>query len=231
MHKEELLNLSKILIGQVRSKYPYKELLKQLSNLRAIDLKALASDNEKLSFWINIYNAYSLILKERFKPNLENLIYRKRFYTRKEIRFSDIELSLDDIEHKILRQNRIWWSYGYLKNPIPKPLFKILMVHQFEPRIHFALNCGASSCPPIRHYSEDKIFDQLDVATKAFILGNSSLNRQPSLETSSIFKWYKGDFSGKKGIISLHKQTFKTTDLQISTIHYLPYNWTLGSYS
>jgi hypothetical protein len=226
MYKAELLDLSKNLIGQVRSKSSHQPFLKQLCSVELTDLLRLTSDSEKLSFWINIYNAHSLILQERFKPNLQNRIARKRFFTKKEIRFLDLDLSLDDIEHKIIRQNRIWWSFGYLKNPFPKRFFKKLMVQQFDPRIHFALNCGASSCPPVRHYSEDKVFEQLDLATKAFILGNSSISNQQTLETSSIFKWYKGDFSGRKGIISIHKQFLQSTDNQIDKIHFLPYEWT-----
>ena len=73
--------------------------------------------------------------------------------------------SLDEIEHGVLRCNR-----GHPKDK--KPMFGLtendprmkLMLTKFDARIHFALNCGANSCPPIRIYQADRLNAQVGIA-------------------------------------------------------------------
>jgi len=77
--------------------------------------------------------------------------------------------SLNDIENGILRSNR--QSMGTLyRKPFKSgdPRLKISLAH-VDPRIHFALNCGAKSCPPIKTFSGDQVQDQLQVATSSFL--------------------------------------------------------------
>jgi hypothetical protein len=101
----------------------------------------------------------------------------------------------DDIEHGILRNNR---------RP-PNSLFRVLKkddkrlrfsVQDMDPRIHFALVCASSSCPPIAFYSSEKIDEQLTLAEGAFLNGGGiQLDRQRNRITlSRIFKWYAVDF-------------------------------------
>ena len=67
-----------------------------------------------------------------------------------------------------------------------------------DPRIHFALVCGARSCPPIGFYEAEQIDFQLQLAAESFI--NSSqvkiLPQEGTVLISKIFKWYKSDFGG-----------------------------------
>nr|XP_054757856.1 uncharacterized protein LOC129263970 [Lytechinus pictus] len=76
--------------------------------------------------------------------------------------------SLDDIEHGILRRNK------------PHPSTKKCCFHDDDPRlayivdtldarIHFALNCGAESCPPISVYTEQNLERALDMAAKNYL--------------------------------------------------------------
>ena len=70
-------------------------------------------------------------------------------------------------------------------------------VKEFDPRIHFALNCGASSCPPISVYTPDNVETGLESATVNFINSPETsldLNGR-QIQVSSLFKWYKSDFS------------------------------------
>jgi hypothetical protein len=65
--------------------------------------------------------------------------------------------SLDDIEHGVLRANRGHPAAGGRPQFGPEdPRRRGLVVQELDPRIHFALNCGARSCPPIRVYTEEK---------------------------------------------------------------------------
>lgn len=225
MNSKELIELSQSLISKVKSKQEHVETLSSFERVSLEELKYLNSDKEKLVFWINTYNAFSLILKTKENPYLSNRISRKAFFSSRKISFRDIKFSLDDIEHKILRRNKIWWSFGYLTNPFPSKIFKSLSMKKLDPRIHFTLNCGALSCPPIRFYSVENLETELNIATKAFILGNSKVIHN-QLQTSPIFKWFKADFSGRKGIIELRNQFLQKPIKQNIKINYLPYNWT-----
>ena len=67
-----------------------------------------------------------------------------------------------------------------------------------DPRIHFALVCGASSCPPISIYQADKLDVQLDLAARSFVNGGGVLlnKDEMTLSLSPIFQWYSVDFGG-----------------------------------
>ena len=65
--------------------------------------------------------------------------------------------------------------------------------------IHFALNCGAVSCPPVGVYSEEdqKLEEQLQLATEGFLDQSVSFNVDArTINLSMLFSWYKPDFGG-----------------------------------
>jgi len=68
---------------------------------------------------------------------------------------------------------------------------------ELDPRIHFALNCGAAGCPPFAVYSDEaeRLESQLALATKGFLDGSISFNKEKkSINLSQLFKWYRSDF-------------------------------------
>jgi hypothetical protein len=71
-----------------------------------------------------------------------------------------------------------------------------------DPRIHFALNCGAVACPPIRIYRDRDpaaVDRKLAAAAVAFVEATTSI-RDRTIETSAILRWYARDFGGPVGI-------------------------------
>ncbi|RME64286.1 MAG: DUF547 domain-containing protein, partial [Nitrospirae bacterium] len=101
----------------------------------------------------------------------------------------------DDIEHGILRRNR---------RP-PNSLFRVFSkndprlkysVERVDPRIHFALVCASSSCPPIDIYTPEEIDRQLDLSAMTFINSGGVIidRRKGIVRLSMIFKWYGPDF-------------------------------------
>jgi len=73
-------------------------------------------------------------------------------------------------------------------------------------RIHFALNCGAKSCPPIAFYTLEKLDKQLDEATYSFIISETTIDmNNKTISTSKLMYWYRGDFGDTRGI----KETLK----------------------
>ncbi len=71
-------------------------------------------------------------------------------------------------------------------------------------RIHFALNCGAKSCPLIAFYQPEKIDAQLDMTTMAYLQGEAKYNEaENTVALPAIMGWFRGDFGGKKNMVGL----------------------------
>jgi hypothetical protein len=107
-------------------------------------------------------------------------------------------LALDDIEHGILRRYRNKLSQGYREQSNVPVAIKQLAVAEIDYRIHFALNCGAKSCPPIAFYKYERIDDQLNLAAASFLSSETKVDEaNKELTTSKILFYYEGDFGGK----------------------------------
>jgi uncharacterized membrane protein YdjX (TVP38/TMEM64 family) len=156
-----------------------------LSMLGTVDPATLPRD-ERLAFWINAYNAFTiqLINSKRETQSIRNinkslgLLKLKGPWSDPFIRINNKSLTLDNIEHDIVRK-----EFG-------------------EPRIHFALVCAAMGCPPLRSeaYVAARLNEQLQDQGVKFIRQSPSKNRVDvagkTLFVSLIFNYYKKDFGG-----------------------------------
>jgi len=97
---------------------------------------------------------------------------RNNFYTNKWIILAGKEISLDNIEHGLLRHSKWKLGGGYIGKFITSKWEKKFRMKILDNRIHFALNCGAESCPPVLFYTADNINVELNIATNNFV--NSS---------------------------------------------------------
>ena len=193
----------------------YNELVSQLNN-----------DNKKKTFFINLYNAYIIVLLKKDIKQYEN---RSKFFRSKSIELAGRKISLEKIEHGYLRKSEWKLGLGYIKTWLPSKMEKQLRVAQQDYRIHFALNCGANGCPAIAFYEAENIEQQLQLAEEVFIKNECKKIDGKTVEVSSIFKWFKGDFGGKKGIVALLKK-YKVIDENTSKIKitYRKYDWNLN---
>lgn len=212
--------LSEKLLYQVKLTKPYSKVLSQLEKYDfSLLQKELVTDDLKKAFWINVYNALFVILKrdqDFSKPSI---------YKNKLIMVAGKPLSLDDIEHGIFRRFRYKYSLGYFKKWFVPKTIKMLAVDALDYRIHFALNCGAKSCPPIAFYNSEKIESQLQLAELSFLEGETTIDLEDQkLKTSMILKWYIGDFGGLRGIKKMLSRVLKK-DFSKFTIGFKPYNW------
>ena len=165
--------------------------------LRRFDPRLLATDDERKAFWINIYNVLLIhgVVAYGAKTSLWNI---RGAFERIAYVIGGRRYSLDDIEHGILRGNRAHFL-------IPGPRFsrrdprRPFALEQVDPRIHFALVCGASSCPPIGIYQAQNLDHQLDLAAANFINnGGVTLDRaEQTVALSRVFQWYSPDFGGR----------------------------------
>ena len=139
---------------------------------------------ERLAFWINAYNLFTLqaivdhypIQAGWFTLGPRNSIRQiAGVWDRLKWRVAGRQVTLDDIEHRILR-----------------PEFK-------EPRIHFAVNCASVGCPPLRAepYRAGSLTAQLDDNARAYLASAQGMRIDGrTLVVTSILKWYGEDFLG-----------------------------------
>jgi len=177
------------------------------------------SNSDRLALYINAYNAYTVkLILDNFKDGkpVSSIKSLGGFFSGPwKISFCRIGgeiYTLDNIEHDIIR-----------------PLFR-------EPRIHFAINCAAKSCPPLISiaYEGDTLEEQLDKNAVAFV-NNKKFNRLDgsTLYVSKIFKWFAEDFNNDiLRFVREHargelKRTLESLGESVE-IKYLQYDWSLN---
>jgi hypothetical protein len=162
------------------------------ARLARADLGRLFTRGERLAFWINVYNA--LALHGVVRLDLRRSVWQvSDFFGRVSYRVGGHVLSLDEIEHGILRGNRRralppWRPFGR------RDARRGLALDPIDPRIHFALNCAAASCPPVGVYHGALVDTQLDAAARNFVNQEVTLDARGRVSCSRILKWYGRDF-------------------------------------
>ncbi|MFQ5538096.1 MAG: DUF547 domain-containing protein, partial [Gemmatimonadota bacterium] len=157
-----------------------------------------ASKNERLAFWINAYNACMLRLVVDHYPIRRNrgLLSRLKntvadrpansvwqiedVFTRPHCSVAGALRSQDEIEHQIIRP-------------------------MGDPRIHFAVNCAARSCPPLwpEAYAGPRLDAQLDRAVRALVRDPRHFRGDPArkvVRLNKVMDWFKEDFGGEEGL-------------------------------
>lgn len=152
-----------------------------------------------MAFFINIYNALVIHANVAFGPPV-NLWQRYKFFNTVRYIIGGHAYSLQDIENGVLRANRK--GVGMLFRPFSQsdPRLKVAL-EEPEPFIHFALVCGAKSCPPIKTYSTDGLEDQLKLAAEAFLDSDDGLTidmNKKQIFLTKILSWYQEDFGKNK---------------------------------
>jgi hypothetical protein len=171
-----------------------------LSAMRPFDLREdLADDQARLAFWLNLYNG--AVLRQPDHP-FGSWLERSAFFRRSVLRVAGRPISLDAIEHGLLRRSRWRLSLGFVANPLPSSFERANRVDRLDPRIHFALNCAAASCPPIASYQPEDIDAQLGLATRSYLASEVVVATNHIL-LPRIFLWFAGDFGGPPGIRAL----------------------------
>ncbi|MFM7196098.1 MAG: DUF547 domain-containing protein, partial [Bacteroidota bacterium] len=217
----KLLALSQDLLYAVKTEKPTVDLERSLSGMSAEDLsKGLPDDRSRNLFWVNMYNAWYQLFAVR------DGLDRPKIFTHRGILFKGFSLTLDDIEHGILRRYRSKYSLGYLPQLLPAQVIKDLAVRKPDFRIHFALNCGARSCPPIAFYEYDLLEEQFDLAAKTFLNAETTVDDEKKLVFATrIMEWFSADFGGKSGQLKI-LSSYLGRDLSGYSIRYRDDDWT-----
>ncbi|SHI86299.1 DUF547 domain-containing protein [Aquimarina spongiae] len=178
-------------------------------SLQTISPKENWSREEKLAYWLNVYNATAMkMIIDEYPIKTINDIENP--WKRKVFKSQNVRYSLDDIEHDILRK------FG-------------------DPRIHFLLNCGSMSSPRLwnRAYTSANINESLEERTREFINDpqrnqiNSSVVR-----ISELFKWYEKDFTSQNvdviDFINRYANVKISKNLRLTDRNYITYDWSLN---
>jgi hypothetical protein len=217
----------------------YQSFREQVSQLREFELSTLASREEQLAFWINLYN--SLVIDAVIQEDIKNSVTESRlgilsFFQKAAYLINGQRFSLTDIEHGIIRGNR---GFPYFPGPhfsASDPRIEAIIC-PVDPRIHFALNCASKSCPPIGVYTAEEVDNQLTLASRNFIQQDLVIDfDQKTITISRIFHWYRDDFSGDKGIVDFllnhivnpKNQHWLENNRGTVRIKYHPYDWGLN---
>jgi len=189
----------KIDYARLRSSAEWTCAVEAARALQHVPLAELVGRSARLAFWINVFNA--LVLHAIVALEIRRSVHEvPLFFTRVSYRVGGFRLSLDDIEHGLLRSNRRRHFPPFRALGRLDPRGALALDH-VDPRIHFALNCGAQSCPPVGVYRAQAIDQQLDLAARNFINQTVALDSTGRITCSKIFRWYRADFASAGGVV------------------------------
>lgn len=217
--------------GKVR----YAALKKDSADLEAFvaQLAAVSPENRpdlfptraaQMAYWINAYNAFVLqgVVNAYPVSSVRDLKFGfgLLFFKRAQFVAGGKKISLDEIEHGILRAR-----------------FR-------DPRVHFALNCASTSCPPLARelYRAETLDTQLEAAARAFIGREENVwMRGDILFLSKIFDWYQEDFvqatgaqgNGQSSVVDyvvryLPDEAARRVRQEKPRVEFYNYNWSLN---
>ncbi len=203
-------------------------------NSRPSTPPALA-EAERTAFWINLYNA-ALLHELCRRPRSGTLIRHRSLFRRCGYRVGGEEYTLDVIEHGLLRTNR---RPPYGLRPLLRggdPRLKAAP-GRLDPRVHFALNCGARSCPPLRSYSAERLGEELESARRAYLAAEAGLDRErATLTLPGLVKLYRRDFGPVADQIDLVRDVLAPADAgwlrenrERLRVRYGRFDWTMAA--
>jgi hypothetical protein len=222
----EYVEVSKSFLTKLKNKQDASSIVNTYEKFVLADLaEAVDQQDEKLAFWVNTYNAFIQYLLTNDPSLFDD---RGAFFTKKRINIAGIMMSFDDLEHGIIRDSRVKLGLGVLKKWCPPKFEKMLRINDRDGRVHFALNCGAKTCPPVAIFDDREVDKQLDIIASRYLKTVTTVEGE-TITTSPLFSWFRGDFGGKKGIKSLLKKYGIIDSVKGVKIKYGPYDWTLST--
>lgn len=203
-----------------------------LRKARRSTLDALKTREERLAFWIDVYNA--LVAEGISSLGIRESVWEVAdFFERVSYRVGDLLFSPDEIEHGVLRGNRPHPLTGMTPFEAGDPRLRHAMT-PLDPRIHFAISCGARSCPTVRIYHSERLDEQLDAAARTFVNEHVALEGG-RLTASELFRWFRADFDdfpgGLAGVLTRYLDDgpvrWAVMAHGVAGIAWRPYDWRL----
>lgn len=221
--------LSANFVDRVIHDLPVQQHLKLFAAMDPEQLDAtLNTQAKQVAFWLNIYNGYTqYFLKADPTPYLTK---RSDYFGAEQIDIAGSRVSLEQIEHGVLRRGATIYTTGFVRLLFFRRGFiKRFAVNAVDYRIHFALNCGAKSCPPVLPYEHPMLDEQLDANSRSYLLNEVQYNAaNGEVLVPRLMGWFSADFGGTAGAKRdiLKRYGLIPQDAE-PDVEYLPYDWTI----
>jgi len=190
-----------------------------IASLSQLDPRMLTRP-QQLAYWVNLYNALTIdvVLSEWPVGSIRDIrdgVFSAGPWTRKLANISGQKLSLNDVEHRILR-----------------PIFN-------DARIHYAVNCASRGCPNLQPvaYTADNAEQLLNKGAKEFVNSARGVSIAGSkLTVSSIYEWFKVDFGNSDANVIAHLSQYADAPLaeklkRVTKISRDQYDWKINAIS
>lgn len=168
------------------------------------------TSKEKMAYYINAYNAYTIkfvLVKYPLKSVKDASFSGKDVWSVKLVKLGDKTYTLGQVENDILRKMN-------------------------DPRIHFAINCASYSCPKLWNhaYTAENLSGRMTKLTKEYINDSKhNIITPKKIQVSQIFDWYSPDFVKEGQTLIDYLNQYSNVQIEPGAkIEYLPYNWSLN---
>ncbi|MEM7185581.1 MAG: DUF547 domain-containing protein [Bacteroidota bacterium] len=164
------------------------------------------SQEDKLAYWMNAYNAMTVDLIVRNLP-LQSIKEIDKPWDQRLWKLGAKWYNLDEIEHKILRK-------------------------MGDARIHFGINCASFSCPPLlnKAFSAQQVDAQLDQLARDFINDpRRNMISEDRVRLSKIFSWFSKDFKTNGTVIEYISKYSEKTINPNARKSFMEYDWSLNN--
>jgi hypothetical protein len=179
--------------------------------------EALVSREERLAYWINVYNALILWSFAKDYPEdknrLRGALSRASYFYRRKFRVGGRERTLADIEDNSIRK-----AFG-------------------EPRIHFCIVCASTSCPWLSKevYTKENLNQKMEEEARRFVGQERNVRVDAAAKTvtvSEIFKWFRGNFGGTEKAVLQFLARYKNDARLVEPgwkLRYADYDWSVNA--
>lgn len=222
--------------AQLRTSPTFAEMQATSGLLQAIDPGDLIDDDARIAFWINLYNVLAIhgVLELGIR---ESVMEIPSFFGVVAYRVGDLVLTLDEIENGVLRRNSPHPATGTRLFGDDDPRLGLCPSH-VDARIHAALVCASTSCPPVAFYEASKLNDQLDLAALSYVASEVEVDDAMRVVRLPItFRYYQSDFGRIQGVRifllkyaqGAHRAALETAFAADYAFDYHRYDWSLNS--
>lgn len=222
--------------GAMASSEAYAELTQTTALLPGLDLTSLGTDAEKTAFFLNLYNVLAIdgVVAAGIRKSVMEV---PSFFSITAYQVGPHVLNLDQIENGVLRCNSPHPATGRRPFGQDDPRLS-LCPSRVDPRIHSALVCASTSCPPFAFYDAERLDAQLDLATAGYVEGDVRVRDDAGrVELPITFHYYASDWGDADGIYAFlieHASGTLRDALERAratgySFEYQRYDWSLNS--
>ena len=236
LKSEALDDRGQVDYAKLRTSATFAEMKKTSGLLQTIDLAEMTSDATRIAFWINLYNVLAIhgVLALGIR---ESVMEVPSFFGVVAYRVGGLVLTLDEIENGVLRRNAPHPATGSRLFDDDDPRLA-LCPSRLDARIHAALVCASTSCPPVAFYEASKLDTQLELATLNYVAADVEVDdANRTVRIPITFRYYQNDFGRVEGVrlfLVEHARDAQRKALEAAfeagyTLDYQRYDWSLNS--